>query len=70
MDTGVVIGPRAGRPLRLDIPIIVSDMSFGALSAEAKVALARGAERAGTGICSGKGGHAAGRTGGELPLFL
>jgi glutamate synthase domain-containing protein 2 len=34
----------------------VSDMSFGALSYEAKVALARGAELAGTGICSGEGG--------------
>ena len=31
-------------------------MSFGALSAEAKVALAKGAEMAGTGICSGEGG--------------
>ena len=31
-------------------------MSFGALSEEAKVALARGAELAGTGICSGEGG--------------
>ncbi|MCK5331752.1 MAG: FMN-binding glutamate synthase family protein, partial [Candidatus Marinimicrobia bacterium] len=33
-----------------------SDMSFGALSEEAKVALARGAELAGTGIASGEGG--------------
>jgi glutamate synthase domain-containing protein 2 len=31
-------------------------MSFGALSASAKVALAQGAELAGTGICSGEGG--------------
>ncbi len=31
-------------------------MSFGALSEEAKIALARGAELAGTGICSGEGG--------------
>ncbi|WP_413717054.1 glutamate synthase-related protein [Silicimonas sp. MF1-12-2] len=50
------IGPRAERPLMLDIPLFVSDMSFGALSEEAKIALARGAERAGTGICSGEGG--------------
>lgn len=56
IGTDVVIGPAAKRPLRLDIPILVSDMSFGALSREAKVALARGAERAGTGICSGEGG--------------
>ena len=52
----VVIGPNAGRPLQLDIPIFVSDMSYGALSEEAKVALSRGAELAGTGICSGEGG--------------
>jgi glutamate synthase domain-containing protein 2 len=31
-------------------------MSFGALSEEAKTALSMGAERAGTGICSGEGG--------------
>ena len=31
-------------------------MSYGALSEEAKIALARGAELAGTGICSGEGG--------------
>lgn len=52
----VVIGPNADAPLRLDIPVFVSDMSFGALSEEAKVALSRGAELAGTGICSGEGG--------------
>ena len=51
-----VIGPNAARPLVLDVPLFVSDMSFGALSEEAKTALARGAEAAGTGICSGEGG--------------
>ena len=56
VETAVEIGPGADRPLRLDIPLFVSDMSFGALSQEAKVALARGADRAGTGICSGEGG--------------
>lgn len=56
VGTELVIGPGARRPLRLEIPLLVSDMSFGALSQEAKVALARGAERAGTGICSGEGG--------------
>lgn len=54
--TELVIGPGAAKPLRLAIPLFVSDMSFGALSEEAKVALARGAELAGTGICSGEGG--------------
>ena len=56
VGTDVVIGPRARKPLTLDIPLFVSDMSFGALSEEAKVALAKGAELAGTGICSGEGG--------------
>jgi len=56
VSTSVTIGPRAAKPLHLDIPLVVSDMSFGALSEEAKVALARGAELAGTGICSGEGG--------------
>lgn len=54
--TALVIGPRAKKPLMLNIPLFVSDMSFGALSEEAKIALARGAEMAGTGICSGEGG--------------
>ena len=56
IGTDVVIGPNADKPLKLALPLLVSDMSFGALSEEAKVALARGAELAGTGICSGEGG--------------
>lgn len=56
VTTTVTIGPRAAKPLLLDIPLFVSDMSYGALSEEAKTALARGAELAGTGICSGEGG--------------
>jgi len=56
VGTEVVIGPNAKKPLTLKIPLLVSDMSFGALSEEAKVALAMGAEQAGTGICSGEGG--------------
>lgn len=47
VETPVVIGPNAAKPLRLAIPLFVSDMSFGVLSEEAKVALARGAEHAG-----------------------
>lgn len=54
--TKVVIGKKAKKPLHLDIPLFVSDMSFGALSREAKIALSKGAELAGTGICSGEGG--------------
>ena len=54
--TKTVIGPSAKRPLELEIPIYISGMSFGALSYEAKVALARGATLAGTATCSGEGG--------------
>jgi len=56
VGTDLVLGARAKKPLKFDIPIFVSDMSFGALSEVAKVALSKGAERAGTGICSGEGG--------------
>ncbi len=56
VGTELIIGPEAKKPLKLKIPLFVSDMSFGALSEEAKIALARGAELAGTGICSGEGG--------------
>ena len=55
-NTETVIGPRAKRPLVLDTPIYITGMSFGALSYEAKVALARGATMAGTATCSGEGG--------------
>jgi len=54
--TKVTIGPNAKKPLELDMPLFVSDMSFGALSREAKIALSKGAQLAGTGICSGEGG--------------
>ncbi len=56
VKTELIVGPRAKKPLKLSIPLFVSDMSFGALSPEAKIALAKGAEIAGTGICSGEGG--------------
>ena len=56
VDTSVVIGARAAKPLRLRAPIYVSHMSFGALSPEAKMALAKGTARFGTVMCSGEGG--------------
>ena len=56
VSTGLIIGPETRKPLKLKIPLFVSDMSFGALSEEAKIALSMGAELAGTGICSGEGG--------------
>ncbi len=54
--TKTVIGPKAKRPLELDIPVYITGMSFGALSYEAKTALARGATMAGSATCSGEGG--------------
>jgi len=55
IHTSVTIGPRAKKPLRLEIPILVSGMSYGgALSLKAKVALARGASMAGTATNSGE----------------
>ena len=56
VKTELIIGKNAKKPLKLNIPLFVSDMSFGALSEESKIALALGAEEAGTGICSGEGG--------------
>ena len=55
-ETKTIIGPCAKRPMELEIPIYITGMSFGALSYEAKVALARGATMAGSATCSGEGG--------------
>ena len=56
-DTKTVLGSRfASKPLELDIPVYITGMSFGALSLEAKMALAKGASMAGTATCSGEGG--------------
>ena len=56
VSTRTVIGPGAAVPLVLETPIIVSHMSFGALSREAKLALAKGSAAAGAAMCSGEGG--------------
>jgi glutamate synthase domain-containing protein 2 len=55
--TNVTLGTRyAKKPLRLDIPITIAGMSFGALSGPAKEALGRGASAAGTSTTTGDGG--------------
>ena len=54
--TTTVIGPHAARPLVLENPVYISHMSFGALSREAKVSLARGSAMAHSAMCSGEGG--------------
>ncbi len=56
VDTRTVIGPRAKQPLVVGTPIVVSHMSFGALSKEAHSALALGSAAAGTAMGSGEGG--------------
>jgi glutamate synthase domain-containing protein 2 len=56
-DTNVVLGSRfASKPLELDIPVTIAGMSFGALSANAKEALGRGASEVGTSTTTGDGG--------------
>ncbi len=55
-DLTTVIGKDAKKPMVLETPIYVSHMSFGALSKEAKVALAKGSAMAGAAMCSGEGG--------------
>ena len=56
-DTGTIIGARyAENPLRLETPIYISGMSYGALSANAKTALGKGAALVGTASCTGDGG--------------
>jgi glutamate synthase domain-containing protein 2 len=55
--TKTVLGTRfAAKPLELEIPLMVTGMSFGALSRHAKAALARGARMAGTSTTTGDGG--------------
>ena len=57
-DTKTVLGSRfAKKPLELDIPVYITGMSFGALSLEAKMALAKGASMAGHRDLLGGGGH-------------
>ena len=56
-NTKVTLGDRfSSNPLNLDIPITVAGMSFGALSAQAKEALGRGASLVGTSTTTGDGG--------------
>lgn len=56
VNTKTIIGKTAKQPLELEMPFYVSHMSFGALSREAKIALAKGASAVGTAMCSGEGG--------------
>lgn len=55
--TDVVLGTRfAKKPIHLKIPVTIAGMSFGALSANAKESLGRGASMVGTSTTTGDGG--------------
>ncbi len=56
VNTKTVIGPNSKQPLELEMPVFVSHMSFGALSREVKIALAKGSAAVKTAMCSGEGG--------------
>ncbi len=56
VDTKTVIGTHAKKPMVLQNPVYISHMSFGALSRETKIALAKGSAMAGSAMCSGEGG--------------
>lgn len=56
VDSEVVIGPNAKKPLTLESPLIVSHMSYGALTGETKVNIAKGAKQAHSAVGSGEGG--------------
>ncbi len=56
VSTKTVIGKNAAKPMELETPLMVSHMSYGALSKEAKTALAKGSGMVGAAMCSGEGG--------------
>jgi glutamate synthase domain-containing protein 2 len=56
VNTQTIIGPNAQNPLIIESPVYVSHMSFGALSKEAKISLAKGSAAIKTAMCSGEGG--------------
>lgn len=56
VTTTTIIGKTAKKPMIIENPVYISHMSFGALSKEAKIALAKGACMAKTAMCSGEGG--------------
>jgi glutamate synthase domain-containing protein 2/rubredoxin len=56
VNTKTTIGPMAKKPMVIDTPVYVTHMSFGALSRESKIALAKGSAGVKTAMCSGEGG--------------
>ncbi len=56
VNTTTIIGKKAKKPMIIENPVYISHMSFGALSKELKIALAKGAAQNKTAMCSGEGG--------------
>lgn len=56
VNAKTVIGKNAKKPLVIESPIYITHMSFGALSRETKIALAKGSAAIKTAQCSGEGG--------------
>jgi len=56
VNTQTIIGPKAKQPLVIETPIYITHMSFGALSRDVKVSLAKGSAATKTAMCSGEGG--------------
>ncbi|USK51930.1 FMN-binding glutamate synthase family protein [Bacillus sp. CMF12] len=57
VDVKVTIGPKAKKPMKIKIPLMISGMAYGiALSEQVKIALASAAKNTGTAVNSGEGG--------------
>lgn len=56
MDMRVIIGPKAAKPMAIDIPLMIAEMAYGlGLSEQAKIALAKASKNLHTATCSGEG---------------
>ena len=56
INSSAIIGKKSKQPIKIDIPIAVAAMSFGALSKNAKLSLAKASTLAGTVANTGEGG--------------
>ncbi|VVC72063.1 Uncharacterised protein [uncultured archaeon] len=56
VNTSIAIGPKAKKPLEVSTPILVSGLSFGAVSKNVRLVISRAAAKLGFGFNSGEGG--------------
>ncbi|MFB6800999.1 FMN-binding glutamate synthase family protein [Peribacillus butanolivorans] len=57
VDVKVTIGPKAKKPMKIKIPLMITGMAYGiALSEQTRLSLAEAAKNVGTAINSGEGG--------------